>query len=1257
LLRIFAFLFILLATSCQGRHTKIINLRIQSQAEPIAIEDKNPLFSWQMVSSVGGQKQTAYQIILKNEDNGKIVWDTKKIQSDISNNIQYAGDTLEAESGYLWNLTVWDDQNRAYSQTSRFETGIMNPDIAAWEGARWIGSNELILDAASDILFEINTDFRILEGSRAASVIFGANDFRFNDKFQNIENVEGQNYIRLEIDISGVGSENGAVINVYRVGYGRNDSEDTPYLVISDEKFPQTNINEIITSENKYNVHNLSIAVDASTITIEIDGIPVRTTSPSMFRGMAFATGEPPPFTRRGSSFSVTNYGTGGNYNTFPNLNSIGFASNPGDEVIFTNYRILNKGRSSPDHNEVFGKNSGATYSIFDGLPGVKIDEGAINVKNDQQETLLGYVDPSFGSLTMLRSKFSTSPGKSVIKAKLYVTSMGANEVYMNGERVGEDWFGPGDSQFRETITYYAYDVTNKVRNGENSIGAILSPGWFTGYMTFTPGNFNFFGDNEALLAKLVIIYSDGSKETVVTDPETWKVFKNGPLEYGSFFQGERYNAKKEPGISVRENVTGWSTTAFNDSAWTAAEIIPTRDWINFDILSRHDKAVQVVEALEASEIMETHSDDEHTFTYDMGVNMVGVPSVTIPKGWLEDGDTVILRYGEQVYPGFPGDKKEYVDLYGYTGTGRGIAGRILTETYRAALATDFYIAKGREQVVIQPRTTYRGYQYIQITTPNHSGPLPLKNVKGLVLSSDRMPEGSYISTTSDNNKTAGLVNQLFKNIQRSQLGNFFTIPTDCPQRNERMGWTGDAQAYTRTGTYNSDVHNFFRQWMIALRNDQGIGSDTDAPGGIGSTVPTFNTSDATGFPDGTTWAAAVCMVPWQLYIQYADKQIIEENIETMMRWLNGMDHYDFSKEYPWLSSKTTGLADWLAMDRHTPSDLVNNAIYLYMMEVTAIMAEAIGRNDYAAILKERHEKAKSEWNEVYVDPQSGRTRDSEGIIVHSQTSYATPLNFNAFSEENKVKAQEYLAGLAVNPSSSNTNADGSLVNYPAGRGRGGGFGGGPAETESNKFLPYTITTGFSGTPNILPALSRAGKVGEAYGMFTCSDFTSWLYPVKMGATSIWERWNGYEAAFQKNNQNSMNSFNHFALGAVGQWMYEFQLGITTDYENGEAGYKHFILQPQAGGNYTSLKGSFKSEYGVISIDWTADGNGKMTSCKVVVPANTSATLYLPVNNGKGEIKKTTGVTFLGKTIHNNIQVESFDLKSGEFEFTIETGE
>lgn len=1205
--RIYFLLMLCWAVSVNAM-TSITNLRVQNTIEPLTVEDSHPLFSWQMLSDIIGQEQSAYQLIVTRESDNRMVWNSGKVISGISNNIKYLGVALQPETAYLWKVTVWDVDNKTYTETSRFETGLMNPALTAWEGAEFIGSKEISLDAASHYYFEISTKFQLQKGDKV-SLILGANDFRLTDSFQNPENLSGENYVRVEIDLSGVGSTQGAVLNVYRVGYAKNDRIDLPFISLSSANYPQTNINEIFTAANKNKEHALSIYVETSNIYFVIDNKDVLSI-PAQYHAFSsgFAVGNSNLEVRNATRFQIGPWGNTHDYNTLPNLCSVGFAAMPGCEVIYTEYKIRNCGHSK--NNIAFSEHN---YPIFEKIPNVEVVTNKIIVSNSSSEMTIGYADPSHGALTMLRSIFEVP--KKVKKAKLYATAMGSYEMYINGKRVGKDWFSPGDSQFREVLGYHAYDVTTLVSNGKNCIAALLNPAWYTGYMTFTTSNFNFFGDNEALLTKLVITYEDGSKQIVVSNPNTWKTYKDGPIRHGSFFNGERYDANKEDGI------IGWNTTEYEDEQWSKAEVIAIRDWIHFEIRARYDDPVELRETLTATKLMPAHSKDRHTYIYDMGVNMVGVPSINIPAGWLHTGDTVILRYAEQLYPGFKGDTKYYVDTYG--SKGKNIAGRPLYETFRAALATDFYIAKNSDAVVIQPSTTYRGYQYIQITLPTHHGALPVENIKGLVLSSDRISTSTYNATTSDNNKTAKLVNQLFKNIQRSQLGNFFTVPTDCPQRNERMGWTGDAQAYTRTATYNSDVLNFFRQWMVSLRADQGIGSTTEVPGGIGSTVPTYNQTDDTSFADGTTWSAAICMVPWQLYNQYGNTQIIEENIEPMMNWLNGMDFYDLSETYPHLSAKTTGLADWLAMDERTPADLVNNAIYIYMMELTAQMADAIGHTDYATILRKRHTLAKTEWNRAYVDPQTGKTQAIDGTLVHSQSSYATPLNFNCFDETNKAKAEAYLAELAANPSTS-----------------------GKGEKE---FPAYTITTGFSGTPNILPALSRAGYMEEAFRMFTCTDFTSWLYPVTKGATSIWERWNGYEVAFGAQNENHMNSFNHFALGAVGQWMYEYQLGIT-GYKQG---YKHFILQPTVGANYTSLSGSYESNYGVIRSAWIADGKGNMLSYKATVPANTTATLFLPITESMSEFEMAQGVKFIRKTTHLNILVAEYELKAGTFEFNI----
>ena len=1215
---LFTLAAMLLSGALSFAGTSIKDLRVQHADKPLAIEDRHPVFSWRMESDVRGQKQTAYQLSVIRESDGSELWNTGKVESGRSIDIVYQGVALQAEHGYTVNLSVWDKDDVRYDTDTRFETGLMSPKLSVWKGAQWIGSKELTLDASSQCIFDIQTRFRVVKGNTAA-LILGADDFRLQNAFQNAYGMASrESYIKVEVEPAI------PEIRIYRVGYFPEDNADKPFCTINKTTCPETNLADILAAGDE---HLLEIHVEVSDISFRLDGKDLITEKPRRNRGFW------PGASRSGASrITLNKMGSGGNYSSFPNLCSVGFAAAPGSEVVYKDYQILNSGQSVD--RVVFDSRH---FGIFNDLLGVEVNGETIRVANAGSKMLQGWVDPSHGAETQLRTKFQVA--KKVKQARLYATAMGIYNLFLNGKPVSDNWFAPGDSQYRETMGYHKYDVTGLVREGDNALAASLAGGWYSGYMTFTAANFNFFGDYTALLARLVITYEDGTQEEIVTRPETWKVFKDGPVRLGSFFQGEHYDARKE--------TPGWDLPGFDDKAWASAQLMEPREWIDFDFMARYDEPVKLRETLVAQKLSPVS--DSHTHIYDMGVNMVGVPEITIPAGWLKEGDTVILTYGEQLYPGLKGDTKEYVKRFGKKG--RNVAGHILFESNRAALDADFYTASGSEAVTIRPSKTFRGYQYIQVYIPSHEGALPLENVKGLVLSSSEIPTGTYQATTSDGNKTGRLVNQLFKNIQRSQLGNMLTIPTDCPQRNERMGWTGDAQAYTRTGTYQADLQNFFRQWMVALRDDQAVGDDQTIPGGIGTTVPTFNKADDTIFAPSTTWSAAVCQVPWQLYTQYGDTRIIEENFDTMMDWLNGMAFYK-NKDYPYLSTQTGGLADHLALDNRTPTDLLNNAIYIHMMEVTAIMADAIGRKEEAAILRERHAHAVEDWNRAYVDPTTGKTRGLSGKIVHTQASYATPLNFNCFSEENQAKAAAWLARLAAEPVKSGPTPEEEAAHKGKEDETTSAFGVLGSGNTDFDFKPYTITTGFSGTPNMLPALSRSGYAEEAFRMISNTEFASWLYPVSKGATSIWERWNSLDTAFSEPNQNSMNSFNHFALGAVGEWMFEYQLGITNDHEQGAAGYQHFVLQPCAAGLYTALEGSYASNYGTIHSAWTAK-DGQMTAFRATIPANTSADVYLPVGDSVTASSSCECAEFQGFTTRNGLRVAWYRVQAGSYNFTL----
>lgn len=1267
----------------------LTGLMVNHLTDPEGIDDLKPVFDWAMQSNVVGAKQQSYRIeVARDASFDTLAWDSGTVDSDQSTDIRYGStgqaERLRPETDYWWRVTVVDDRDEeVVSETSAFSTGLMSKRIGAWDGAQWIGSDDVRLDATAAYMFDVNSEFTINSGDNV-SFIFGANDPRFTSEFRNVFGAPGgENFIRFELDLSGVtdGEDStGGVVNIYRKGYHATDDADgdpneMPYKSVRLADSSQEAVRNLFTVANKNATHSLRIAGNASAMTFAIDGVNL-----TGFNASTIQVSENRPASTNNLNVSpystidddgVHSFETGNNYNTFPHLNEVGFAvNNVGDDVTVSDYRMIDVGQSA--RRTLFDGTTGPGYEIFADLPdsGITATEDSLRI-NPTAEEQLGpkYADPSHGAQTQVRTEFRTDPAKDIAEAKMYVTAQGGYEMFINGDRMSDDYMNPGMSTFAKTLTYHTYDVTDMVDSGSNAVGALLGPGFYTGNMTFSPNNYNMFGDTEALLAKMVVTYADGTTDTIITNPDTWKAFTDGPNRYADNFQGVRYDASREPAIR------DWAETSYPNarlSQWATPDVIEMKDGLNPDFMARQDKPIREVERLSATRVLQTHSDDEQTWTYDMGVNMVGVPSVTIPAGTLAEGDEVIFRFGEDIYPGnedsqnetWPGpdpryyEPKPYSDLYGPEGSYRpGVAGQILTDTYRAAFATDFYEASAADadrDVTITPNFTFRGYRYIEITVPGRTEPLPLEDVEGIVLSSIDMPESSYEATTSDDNYTGQLATQFFKNVQRSQVGNFFSLPTDCPQRNERMGWTGDLQAYARAATYNSkDTQAFLRQWMVALRDAQG------ANGSVGTTVPIISLTGDRGsaMPSTPTWEGAVAQAPWQLYQQYGDTRIIEENFATIQKWLKGYADQPLSTDYPGLTAGTGSHADHISMDANTGRDMVNQAMYLHFMEVSAQMADVIGESVYAESLRQRLAQAKDSFNRLYVDPQTGYTLNaapganlvSGRTLQDSQASYATPLNLGLFSDEMTVQAgpnegltyaefaTKRLRELIEDPGQSN---DG---NGP--RDGGGGFSGGQA---SNK--PYTITTGFNGTPNILPALTKNGEIETAYKLFSSDEYTSWLYPVTLGATSMWELWNSYERAFAQGGQSEMNSQNHFALGASASWMFEYQLGITTD---GAQGYRDFVLQPVAGGEFTSVDGSFDSNYGAIDSSWQAS-EGTMTSYAATVPANTEATLYLPVTEDVTEFEDVPGVTFVGMAERNDIDVAEFELEAGAYEFEID---
>lgn len=801
----------------------------------------------------------------------------------------------------------------------------------------------------------------------------------------------------------------------------------------------------------------------------------------------------------------------------------------------------------------------------------------------------------------MLRKTFNAD--KTISKARLYVTARGIYEIYLNGKRVGEDYFNPGLTQYNKTHLYQTYDITSLIKSGNNAIGAYLSEGWWSGAATFIGASWNYFGDRQSFLAKLVITYKDGTEKTIVTD-NTWKYFADGPIRMGSFFQGEVYDARKEAAID------GWATTQYNDSQWKQAKIHhgdgmhQTTDYdktLLFADLDGYDKTniigtsvhnPQVVSVLTAQNVNEV---SPGIFIYDMGQNMVGVPEITVSG---KTGDKIVIRYAEMLYPDLP----EYKDK----------KGSLMTENLRGAMVQDIYTLKGGNET-IAPRFTFHGYRYIEITGIDEA--LPLSAVKGKVISSIHELSSDYNTSNED-------VNRLWKNISWSSLGNFLSIPTDCPQRNERMGWSGDISVFAKTATYIGNLNAFLDQHLLALR-------DTQRKDGRYADIAPIGA----GF-GGVMWGSAGIIIPWEIYSQYGDIEVLRKHYQSMKQYM----HYFASTIDPKTNVTSDGqLGDWLSpVNYMNDNSLLFEAYYIYELEIMSKVATILGYNDEAGEYTTLREKRKEYFNNTYLDTQkrticSGNVPlafiklDPEnyrkGKLMDTQVSYAVPLALNIINEKDRSAFAENFAKTVRRKNK---------------------------DDNGNIRPEYSLLTGFIGTSWISSALSDNGYNAEAYRLLLNEQYPSWLYPVKQGATTIWERLNSYTVDNGFGGNNSMNSFNHYSFGAVGAWMVNHSLGIQRD-EN-HPGFKHFILNPVADpdGKMKFAEGYYDSYYGRIESKWSYSDNLKKITYTFNIPANTSATLHLPV---KGKIIMPSNNLGIKENKNLDQNTRIYELESGNYTF------
>ncbi len=736
-----------------------------------------------------------------------------------------------------------------------------------------------------------------------------------------------------------------------------------------------------------------------------------------------------------------------------------------------------------------------------------------------------------------------------VVSARVYATSLGVYRLHVNGDVADDTLFNPGWTSYHQRLQYQTYDVTSFISTGKNTLGCIVGNGWYKGYLTWDTDKKDVYGKSRKLLIQMHITLSDGSEQILVSDA-SWRT-SSGPVLMSDLYHGETYDARLE--------LEGWSSPGYEDQAWSVVSVVDSSTSI---LVAQENEPARIIETIKPIAVLNTPKDE---IVLDMGQNMVGWIRFAIRA---EAGTKITLQHAEVL------DRE----------------GNFYTGNLRSAKQTVTYICQGGDTEIYEPHFTFQGFRYVKVEgVPQDQ---LLEQFTGCVIHSDLQHTGHF--RCSDD-----LINQLQHNILWGQKGNFLDVPTDCPQRDERLGWTGDAQVFVRTAAYNMNVVPFFEKWLKDLAADQG------SDGRIPHVIP-----DVLDVSDGSSaWGDAAVICPWTLYQCYGDVRILQTQYPSMKAWVEYIRSQG-DDEYLWNTGFHFG--DWLGLDAKenslegaTPKDLIATAYYAYSTELLAKTAAVIGQTQDAEHYEVLHEHIIQAFRQEFVTP-NGR------VASPTQTAYALALMFDLLEEKDRSRTARMLA----------------------------------EHIESNG---KHLTTGFVGTPYLCHVLSRYGYTDLAYELVLQKEYPSWLYSVLQGATTIWEHWDGIKAdgSFWSDN---MNSFNHYAYGAIGDWLYQVAGGIQLM----EPGYKKIRIHPELGEQLTWAEAELESMYGTIQTAWRKQPDGS-TEIDVMIPANTTAEVILPTSlrsrvleQGQS-LEQTDGVS----DVETTAQGTKVTVGSGDYHFTI----
>lgn len=1085
------------------------NLRCGMRVNPLGIGDAAPRLSWQLQSDgqARGETQNAYQIQVGSTAGGANLWDSGKVLSGATTDLLYGGQLLMSGQFCYWRVRVYDGSNSVSSWSSNAFWSVGLLSATNW-AAQWIG-----YDAAYNLTPQQTADNALFNTTGLQWISYSG---------QSPRSGVYQSALRKQVVLpSGQTITNAAMAlyadnfcNVYVNGQLMTNAaarwEATACVNVTPWLHPGTNLLALSATSG-----------DAQQPASVIGRLVVQ-----------FASGR------------VSN---------IPVDTSWKAAQWPSGTWIQTNY------------NDSAWATPGGGGTPW-GTPAI----------NDLARVPAPYLRKSF------------AVGQAVARATVYVTALGAYELRLNGQKVGNDVLTPGWTQFTKRVYYQTYDVTGLVQPGANAIGAILGDGWYASDIGFQGKRLN-YGGTPRFLAQLVLQFPDGSTQTVVSDG-SWKA-SYGPIQWGDLLIGSQYDARLE--------MPGWDTAGFNDSAWgpvvtnlsavtrgytnvtslvasmvsnNSLNFVANNSTLGGDPAYGVPKTLQititlggtnqtrsyaenatvsiggggqtliVLQALygnpfafpglggmqiqaavtEPSRCLETVAAANLTvpspgcYTFDLGQNIVGWVQLNISG---QAGDRVTVRHGEMLNPD----------------------GTVYTANLRGANSTDFYIFGTNGTVTYQPRFTFHGFRYVELR--GLSVPPTINSVTGIVVHSD-MPRTGQFACSSP------LVNQLFSNIIWGQKGNYLEVPTDCPQRDERLGWSGDTEFFAPTAAYNFDVQSFFRRHMVTFCDD------SQFPDGS-----YCNVAPPIGGAGGTAWGDAAWICPYVIYHDYGDTNIIADHYASFKAY--GQYLAAHASNYV-ISGLPGDVGDWLNLGGGASATVMDTAFYAYYAQAMAEMAAVLGNSADAAAYAALHDNIAAAFA-TFFNPD-GSFGDGS-----SQTGYALAFTLNLVPSNLRAAAAKKFA-------------------------------------DSVSAFGDHLATGFIGTPRLLPALHLAGRDDLAYALLLQQTYPSWLYQVTLGATTMWERWDGWtpSGGFQT---VGMNSFNHYAFGAVGEYLYGAVGGITPT----SPGYAAIRIQPVVGDGLTWARADYNSVRGLISTAWT--NSGGQFNLETVIPPNTTAQIFLPTTN------------------------------------------